>query len=272
MVYRDAEQIRDVKAKGREAVALAMDGKWAEAAKVNAEIVAVAPDDLDAWNRLGKALPERGSAEESKEAFERTLAIDPTNSIALKNIERLSMGSYASSIGGAKVSHKMFSGDSGKIAQVVLMGVATGKDRPYLTPGEAIDLCSNNGNLTVFSRAGRFVGIVPPQIGRRLVVMTEGGNRYEGAIAGTTAEMVRVVLRESYQHPSQRSKVSFPSSARSAPGMPLPQIEHPEEIAPSLDISFIQEGNLDSVVVELGSLFDDSPLGDEFSEELAEQV
>ena len=228
MVYRDAEEIRDAKAKSREAVALAMESKWEEAAAVNRQIIEIASDNLDAWNRLGKALLELGNAKESRSSFEHTLAIDPANSIARKNLERLSMGSYASSVGGAQISHKMFNGDSGKNAQVVLMGVATGKERPYLAPGRAIDLRPNNGNLTVFSSDGQFVGIVPPQLGRRLVQMIEAGNRYEGAIAATTPDSVKVVLRESYQHPSQRSKVSFPSSSVAAPLQPVPQLKQPE--------------------------------------------
>lgn len=275
MVYRDAEEIRDAKAKRREAVALAMDSNWAEAAKVNAEIVEVTPDDLDAWNRLGKAYLELGKAKESRASFEHTLTIDPTNSIARKNIERLSMGSYASSLGGAKVSHKMFNGDSGKSAQVVLMGVTVGKDRPYLAPGGAIDLRPNNGNLTVFSSDGRFVGIVPPQLGRRLVLMIEAGNRYEGAIAGTTADSVRVVLRESYQHPSQRSKVSFPSPSVSAPQQPVPELAPIEEAPlPPLDISFIQAEveALDVTGVGVGALLEDGLPDDSMFEDLAEEA
>jgi hypothetical protein len=275
MVYRDAEEIRDAKAKRREAVALAMDSNWAEAAKVNAEIVEVAPYDLDAWNRLGKALLELGKAKESRAAFEHTLTIDPANSIARKNIERLSMGSFVASPGGAKVSHKMFNGDSGKSAQVVLMGVSSGKDRPYLSPGWAIDLWPNNGNLTVFSSDGCFVGIVPPQLGRRLVLMMEAGNRYEGAIAATTPDSVKVVLRERYQHPSQRSKVSFPSPLVSAPQQPVSQIELIEEAPlPPLDISFIQTEveAIDVAGVGVGALADEGIPDDAMFEDLAEEA
>ena len=182
-----------------------MECKWEEAAGVNREIIEFSPDDLDAWNRLGKALLELGDAKGSRAAFEHTLTIDPSNTIARKNIERLSLGSYASSIGGAQADRRMFNGDSGKSAQVALMGVTAGKGRLYLAPGGAIDLRPNNGNLTVFSSDGRFVGIVPPQLGRRLVLLMEAGNRYDGAIASTTADAVAKATSTRRSAPRYRS-------------------------------------------------------------------
>ena len=42
------------------AIQLAMQGQWQEAAAVNRAIIAVFPNDVDAYNRLGKALTELG--------------------------------------------------------------------------------------------------------------------------------------------------------------------------------------------------------------------
>lgn len=280
MVYRDAEEIRAIKAKSREAIALAMASKWGEAAAVNREIIESSPDDLDAWNRLGKALLEFGDPKAARAAFENTLTIDPANPIARKNVERLSMGAVASSPGGARVSHKMFIGESGKSAQVVLMAIASGKDRLYPAPGAAIELRPNNGNLTVFSTDGHFIGIVPPTLGRRLVGMIQAGNRYEGAIASTTSDGVRVVLRESYQHPSQRAKVSFPSSSVAAPEEPAEQQParrrqaSEEAPLPPPEPSAAQDDadTLKAAGASVGRLFDDSLPENPIFEDLAEEA
>jgi hypothetical protein len=276
MVNRDTDEIRDVKVKAREAVVLAMASKWKEAAALNREITETSPGELDAWNRLGKALLELGDANASKASFEKTLAIDPANSIARKNIERLRMGSYASSTRSIQVDYRMFNGDSGKSTQVMLMGVGTGKDRPYLAPGGAIDLRSNNGNLTVFSSGGGFVGVVPPQLGCRLVQMTEAGNRYEGAIASTTIDSVMVVLRESYQHPSQRSKISFPASSVTARQQSQPQSLEgfDDSLSPPLDISFVNDdaGVIEARVVGVGMLMNEGLLDNNRFEEVVEEA
>ena len=123
MVYRDAEEVRDLKIKAREAVELAMGGRWEEAVALNREVIATSPSDLGAYNRLGKALLELGDPQAARGAFEHSLSLDPSNPIARKNIERLSDGTACG--GSAPLSHKMFIGETGKSAQVALLGCAT---------------------------------------------------------------------------------------------------------------------------------------------------
>jgi tetratricopeptide (TPR) repeat protein len=238
MVYREAEGVRDLKIQASEAVELAMGGRWEEAAAVNRNVIAASPSDLDAYNRLGKALLELGDPEGARAAFQHSLSLDPSNPIARKNIERLSNGSPAS--GSASLSHKMFIGDTGKSTQVALLGCASDSARPYLAPGSSVELRVHKGNVVVCSTQGQYIGIVPPRVGHRLVALMEGGNRYGGGILTSSADTVRVVLRESYQHPSQRSKTSFPAMAL-APDVvassTLPEIdplEPADELEPSV--------------------------------------
>ena len=82
MVYQEAEDVRTLKVKTREAIALAMDSKWEEAIAVNRELIRAFPDNLDAYNRLGKALLETGDPQGARAAFGRSLAVDPANTIA----------------------------------------------------------------------------------------------------------------------------------------------------------------------------------------------
>ena len=86
-VFEDREKIR--KDRSKRAVALAMHGKWEQAAAMNTSIVREFPDELEAYNRLGKALSELGRNREAKAAFEAVLQRSPNNSIARKNLARL---------------------------------------------------------------------------------------------------------------------------------------------------------------------------------------
>jgi len=72
-----------------EAVELAMRGQWEEAVVVNKDIIEKFPGDVSAYNRLGKAEWELGDLSGATEAYSKALQIDPTNSIAKKNIARL---------------------------------------------------------------------------------------------------------------------------------------------------------------------------------------
>ena len=72
-----AERDKVRKDSAKKAVALAMGGKWEEAARLNRSILDEFPRDLEAYNRLGKALSELGKNREAREAFQNALEISP---------------------------------------------------------------------------------------------------------------------------------------------------------------------------------------------------
>jgi tetratricopeptide (TPR) repeat protein len=76
----DVEQLRDfaAEATGPE-----------EAIAVNTAILQHAPDDVVAMNRLGRAYEAIGSLAQAKETFERAVAVDPDNAIAVGRLRDL---------------------------------------------------------------------------------------------------------------------------------------------------------------------------------------
>src|SRR6516165_3834184 len=79
----------------QQAITLAMQSRWQEAADVNRQIVEMAPEDAEAYNRLGKAYTELGRIADAKDAYESALRADPANLIAQRNLDRLSLISEA---------------------------------------------------------------------------------------------------------------------------------------------------------------------------------
>ena len=73
---------------GEQAIAHATHGEWEAAVETNRELLELGPD-IDAYNRLGKALAELDRAAEALEAYEQALERDATNRIAQRNVERL---------------------------------------------------------------------------------------------------------------------------------------------------------------------------------------
>jgi Flp pilus assembly protein TadD len=63
-------------------------GRWPEAADTNRKILELGPDP-EAENRLAKSLWEMGELGDAREHYQIALALDPTNRIAERNIERL---------------------------------------------------------------------------------------------------------------------------------------------------------------------------------------
>ncbi|MEK7872699.1 MAG: hypothetical protein AAB502_02425, partial [Chloroflexota bacterium] len=65
--------------------------------------------------------------------------------------------------------------------------------------------------LAVESMTGEYAGRVEPKLAARLVKLMEGGNTYTAAVTSNNARDVRVIIREVFQHPSQRGRISFPA-------------------------------------------------------------
>ena len=74
-----------------EAIQLALQSRWEEALAKNLEVLERYGEDEDTQNRLGKVLLELGRLEESREHYQKALAINPANQIASRNLVRLEM-------------------------------------------------------------------------------------------------------------------------------------------------------------------------------------
>ena len=73
-----------------QAIAQASAAQWADAAATNRKLLELGPD-AEAENRLAKALWELGELGAAREHYQTALALDPTNRIAERNIDRLKM-------------------------------------------------------------------------------------------------------------------------------------------------------------------------------------
>ncbi len=227
MVFRIDEREKRIREKTREAINLAMEGRWHEAATVNGELLALGPDDVEASNRQGRAHLELGERDEARSAFGRSLKLAPDNAIARKNLDRIDQfagnANAVGTPGGGRLAPAMFISDSGLSTTVILSGTAESSDCAHLSAGVAVELSSNGDHMSVHDASGLCLGAVPPNVASRLHRLMQAGNRYAGAVVSASAEAVTVLLHETYRHPSQSNIISFPpvsSAATSAPAAP----------------------------------------------------
>ncbi len=211
--YQLSEKAKLRRHRTNEAIALAMQSRWEEAAAVNKSIIEMFPDDADAYNRLGKALTQMGKYAEAKEAYRHALEIEPTNSIARKNLDRLSHLSETGpgQKGGKQVSAHLFIEETGKTEVTNLHQVAPRQVMAKLAAGDPVYLKAKRQRLIVESVDGEYIGEIEPKLGLRLIKLMEGGNRYTAAIARISEDKGKVMIKEIYQHPSQAGRPSFPA-------------------------------------------------------------
>ena len=66
-----------------------MQGEWERATEVNKAILELVADDVEAMNRLVKALIELGSCLDARAVLNQVCEVAPYNNIAKKNLARL---------------------------------------------------------------------------------------------------------------------------------------------------------------------------------------
>src|SRR5919206_3885344 len=88
-VFQSEDRLRLKRVRSEKAIQLAMQNRWEEAAELNRQMLELFPNDVDTFNRLGKSLLELGRYEEALEAYQQAHRLDPTSTIAQRNIQRL---------------------------------------------------------------------------------------------------------------------------------------------------------------------------------------
>lgn len=200
--------------RAKEAIAFAMQGRWEEAVTTNRSIIEVFPNDINAHNRLGKALTELGHYAQAMEAYGRALEIDPKNSIAGKNLRRISLLKEAEGVpveGRQRVIPQIFIEETGKAGVVILEQLASQEVLAKMAAGEPVNLRPKGQGIIVESKHGEYLGQVQLRIGARLAKLIQGGTRYTAAIASSADSEVKIIITEVFQHPSQAGRPSFPA-------------------------------------------------------------
>ncbi len=225
------------------AIAHALARRWDLAAEENRGLLEDDPNDVEAANRLGKALTELGDTAGAITAYERAIAIDSTNAIARKNLAKLE--EQRKSKRPAKAAPRTRAAAPAPAARTRRVDVATeslrtspliedfGKSADLklsrvnaraiaqVSTGDPAELELTSSGVAVKTTAGLILGHIDPRSGLRLKRMIEGGNKYSVVILRTTDTQVDVHVRETAKHPSLVGQASF-----------LPQVGDKRRAAP----------------------------------------
>ena len=213
MTYEDDLQVRFKGQRTKQAITLAMQGQWREAITINQEIIESFPRDVESYNRLGRAYLELGLYSQARQAYNQSAELDPCNTIAKKNLHRLSLLTDEPVIVKAnyqKVEPRIFIEEMGKASVVDLHNLAPVETQAKIVAGDKVYLKADGHFLNIETDHGEYLGQVDPRHGQRLVKLMDGGNRYTVAITSITPGKITVIIREVYQDPSQAGKPSFP--------------------------------------------------------------
>ena len=248
-------QAREVKTQTDAAITCALAQDWGKAVKANRAVLQIAPNNIEALNRLAKALLELGELEEARGVVDTALSLDPANTIARRHRDRLehvggaakpaasgsrqskrtrkskqatavkeadatygSQATTADSGSSARnvISSHLLMSEAGKSTIATLIDATDRTAVGHLSSGETLTLRQEGNRLLIHSSRGEPVGRVHPRLAQRVLSLMDAGNRYEVAfLRDHPAEGVQVIIGEVYQDPSQEGRLSFPPSSAS---------------------------------------------------------
>ena len=256
-----------------QAIALATNGHWLDAAETNRRLLELGPD-AEAENRLAKALWEQGELGAAREHYQAALALDPTNRIAERNIDRLKTLLVAAgektvpAIEGSKAAVRIFVEETGKTGFAFLMELPDPRKLAQVNPGDAVELVPE-GNRLVATSNGMRIGVVEPRVAARLLKLIADGNKYSAGVTSLGAVDVRIIIREVFQDPRNYGKVSFPTAAKSSDLRPYTKgtlLREDEELEEELE-----DDVEDEEIIDLESVIPPDDTTDEAFEEESEE-
>jgi hypothetical protein len=273
------DRLRQKRTKSEQAITLAMKNRWDEAAQVNREILDLFPTEVDAFNRLGKALTELGRYGEARDAYAQAVKLDPLNGIASKNLQRL--GKLAAEGGTAPapspVDPRLFIEESGKTTVTLLTDVRRTDATTKLSAGDQLQLARRGNQLAVADVAGDDIGRIEPKLEQELIRLINLGNQYSVFVTAANELAVHVIIRETLRAAAMGNRPSFRPSAApdgggvrayTREGMLRYEVEEEEEEDDELDDD---EEETETVPAELEVGVEETPLQDLAAEEDSEE-
>ena len=206
-----------------EAVSLALQGEWQRATEVNKAILGLFSDDVEAMNRLVKALIELVRYEEASAVLDKACELAPYNNIAKKHRARLNQ--LATDVdegipGPANIKKKtagapqIFIEESGKSGTTVLRNTKGNKIVRRLSASEQVVLSRDKNTVIVCTLDGQLIGNLEPKLGNRLARLMDGGNQYAAAVVTVVDDSVSIIIKETFKHRSLQNVCSFPTRAK----------------------------------------------------------
>lgn len=189
----------------QQAVLAAKQADWQKACALNQAILEKEPD-TSAYNRLGIAHMQLGNTQDAKTAFEQALALDTSNQLAKKNLDKLKKNEPSRA---PLFSKHQFIEEPGKTKVIELHRLAGKEVLDSLSNGLECELKCKKRYISV-EQDGRYVGALPEDISFRISRLINQGNTYDCFIRSVTRTNCSVFIREASKSHQNQDVTSFP--------------------------------------------------------------
>lgn len=180
------------------AIQTALVGDWNGAITTNKELLNENPKDIDALNRLALAFTVIGKINKAKTTYQEVLKLDPLNPIALRNLKNLktSKSSGKNLTNAVFALNSNFIEEAGKTKVIELINIAPASIIQNLRTGEIVNLFIKRSKIFILRSEKQYIGVLPDDIGRRLIKFIKAGNKYEAYLKSINPHKVVVFIKE----------------------------------------------------------------------------
>jgi tetratricopeptide (TPR) repeat protein len=197
-----------MKITSNQAIQATLSGDWENAIRINKMLLEQTPDNVEALNRMGLAYTVTGDMKGAKNSYEKVLEIDPLNSIALKNLKKLENDSNHNDSPTIIQVNNIFIEETGKTKVVDLVNLAQTEILMSLRTGQNVDMSIKR--LKIFIHQGKkYIGVLPDDIGNRLIKFIKGGNTYEAFVKSANHQNVSIFIKELKKSAKYKDQPSF---------------------------------------------------------------
>jgi hypothetical protein len=190
-------------------------GDWKNAASLNKDLINENPKDIDALNRLAYVFTILGKIPDAKSAYKKVLKIDILNQIAIRNIKKLTEmepKQIAKSLSHIKGVNNIFLEETGKTKVISLVNTAQPKIISLLNTGQPVVITIKRSKIFLQDQNDQYLGVLPDDIGKRLVKLIKGGNEYSACVKSASTRNVCIFIKETKRMSKYKNQPSFPQT------------------------------------------------------------
>ncbi|MCL6096150.1 MAG: DUF4919 domain-containing protein [Patescibacteria group bacterium] len=200
-----------------QAIYTALNGDWEKAITLNKTLVKDNPNDIDALNRLAFAFSILGKTKDAKIIYKKVLGIDALNPLALRNLKKISgdkesKNSIKKDSTSINVSNA-FLEEPGKTKVVEVINIAQPAIISRLRTGQSLSLSVKRFKIFLLAGSKQYVGMLPDNIGTRLIKFIKAGNLYEAFVKSASNYHLIVFIKETKRSSHLKDQPSFISGA-----------------------------------------------------------
>ena len=198
-----------------QAIGTALTGDWEKAISLNKALIKDDPNDIDALNRLAFAQNILGKTKAAKTTYQKVLKIDGLNSLAIRNLKRLSETKKSgNSFNNFPIqTTNMFLEEAGKTKIVELVNITQPNVINMLRTGQGLMLSVKRLKVFLLADGKVYVGMLPDNIGKRLIKFIKSGNEYESYVKSAANRRLVIFIRETKKTSKFKDQFSFLSGS-----------------------------------------------------------